>query len=85
MHGRYEKTLAEKMGWWNEVAKPYSSGHIGAVAATFTQMRMSGAVKDTLVELLVAELDKKVPEMEDATLDANPEKKNSRRCPTHSS
>ncbi len=63
------------MGWWNEMAKPYSSGHIGAVAATFTEMRMSGAVKETLVELLVAELDKKVPEMEDATLDANPEKK----------
>ena len=57
------------------MAKPYSSGHIGAVAATFTQMRMSGAVKETLADLLVAELDKKVPEMEDATLDANPEKK----------
>ncbi|MGY8669687.1 MAG: hypothetical protein ACKVJ7_01400 [Candidatus Poseidoniales archaeon] len=57
------------------MAKPYSSGHIGAVASTFTEMRMSGAVKDTLVGLLIAELDKKVPEMEDATLEANPEKK----------
>ena len=33
-------------------AKPYSSGHIGAVAANYTQMRISGAVKQQLVELL---------------------------------
>ena len=33
-------------------AKPYSPGHIGAVAANYTQMRISGAVKQSLVELL---------------------------------
>ena len=35
-------------------AKPYSSGHIGAVAANFTQMRLSGAVKEQLVALSVS-------------------------------
>ena len=42
-------------------AKPYSSGHIGAVAANFTQMRLSGAVKEQLVALLCEELDRLVP------------------------
>ena len=44
-------------------AKPYSSGHIGAVAANFTQMRLSGAVKQQLVELLCEELGRLVPTM----------------------
>ena len=57
------------------MAKPYSPGHIGAVAGTFTEMRLAGAVKEQLVQLLVSEIDRMVPEMEAATLSANPEKK----------
>ena len=56
-------------------AKPYSSGHIGAVAANFTQMRLSGAVKQQLVELLCEELDRLVPTMESETLAQDPERK----------
>jgi|TARA_B100001093_G_scaffold300974_1_gene287015 histone H3/H4 len=56
-------------------AKPYSAGHIGAVAANFTQMRLSGAVKQQLVELLCEELDRLVPTMESETLAQDPERK----------
>tara|TARA_B100000900_G_scaffold411442_1_gene431143 strand:- start:221 stop:1024 length:804 start_codon:yes stop_codon:yes gene_type:complete len=56
-------------------AKPYSSGHIGAVAANYTQMRISGAVKQQLVELLCEELDRLVPQMESETLAQDPERK----------
>ncbi|DAC28549.1 MAG TPA: hypothetical protein D7H99_02110, partial [Candidatus Poseidoniales archaeon] len=56
-------------------AKPYSSGHIGAVAANFTQMRLSGAVKEQLVALLCEELDRLVPTMESETLAQDPERK----------
>ena len=56
-------------------AKPYSSGHIGAVASNFTQMRLSGAVKQQLVELLCEELDRLVPTMESETLAQDPERK----------
>mgnify|MGYP001979224126 CR=1 FL=1 len=38
-------------------------------------MRLSGAVKDKLVEMLVTEIDRMVPAMEAATLSATPEKK----------
>jgi len=38
-------------------------------------MRLSGAVKEKLVEMLVAEIDKMVPAMESATLSATPDKK----------
>ncbi len=56
-------------------AKPYSPGHIGAVAANYTQMRISGAVKQQLVELLCDELDRLVPQMESETLAQDPERK----------
>ena len=56
-------------------AKPYSPGHIGAVAANYTQMRISGAVKQQLVELLCEELDRLVPQMESETLAQDPERK----------
>tara|TARA_B100001027_G_C16265421_1_gene331741 strand:+ start:2720 stop:3550 length:831 start_codon:yes stop_codon:yes gene_type:complete len=56
-------------------AKPYSSGHIGAVAGNYTQMRISGAVKQQLVELLCEELDRLVPQMESETLAQDPERK----------
>ena len=55
-------------------AKPHS-GHIGAVAANYTQMRISGAVKQQLVELLCEELDRLVPQMESETLAQDPERK----------
>ena len=57
------------------MAKPYSPSHIGAVASSFTEMRLAGAVKQQLVEELIAEIDRMVPAMESATLSATPEKK----------
>jgi len=57
------------------MAKPYSSGHIGDVAGTFTDMRISGQVKNDLVQLMVAELDRLVPKYEADTLANNPERK----------
>ncbi len=57
------------------VAKPYSPSHIGAVAAHYTEMRLSGAVKERLVELLCEELDRLVPTMEEETLTQDPERK----------
>ena len=45
------------------MAKPYSTGHIGAVASNFTEMRLAGAVKEQLVELACAEIRRFVPEM----------------------
>jgi len=50
------------------MAKPYSSGHIAAVASTFTNLRISGAVKGQLVELTISELDRLVPQYENATI-----------------
>ena len=38
-------------------------------------MRLAGAVKEQLVEMLVAEIDRMVPAMESATLSATPDKK----------
>ena len=57
------------------MAKPYSTSHIGFVSSGFTDMRLSGAVKEQLVEMLVAEIDNMVPAMEAATLAATPDKK----------
>ena len=57
------------------MAKPYSPSHIGAVAASFTEMRLAGAVKDRMVQLMVEEVTRMVPEMESATLNASPDKK----------
>ena len=57
------------------MAKPYSTGHIGAVASNFTEMRLAGAVKERLVELACAEIRRFVPEMESATLSQDPERK----------
>lgn len=56
-------------------AKPYSSGHIGAVAANYTNMRISGAVKQQLVDLLCDELDRLVPQLESETLAQDPTRK----------
>jgi len=53
------------------MAKPYSSGHIGQVAANFTDMRISGQVKHDLVDLMVAELDRLVPQYEADTIAAD--------------
>jgi len=57
------------------MAKPYSPSHVGAVASSFTEMRLSGAVKDSLVQFLLDELDDLVPAMEERTVSADPEKK----------
>ena len=57
------------------VAKPYSPSHIAAVASHYTEMRLSGAVKQRLVELLCEELDRVVPQMEEETLNQDPERK----------
>ena len=54
------------------MAKPYSTSHIGFVSSGFTDMRLSGAVKEQLVEMLVAEIDQMVPAMEAATLQQHP-------------
>jgi len=55
--------------------KPYSSGHIGAVASNYTDMRLSGDVKQTLVELSCDEIARIVPLMETETLAQDPERK----------
>ena len=55
--------------------KPYSPGHIGAVASNFTDMRLSGAVKQKLVELMCEEIARIVPQMESDTLAQDPERK----------
>ena len=57
------------------MAKPYSTSHIGFVSSGFTDMRLSGAVKEQLVEMLVTEIDQMVPKMEAATLSVTPDKK----------
>ncbi len=57
------------------MAKPYSASHIGAVAQSFTDMRLSGAVKQQLVYYLIQELDQLVPELETATILAEPDRK----------
>ena len=56
-------------------AKPYAPSHIGAVASSFTDLRLSGAVKSMLVEELCAELDRLVPRMEAETLAVDAERK----------
>ena len=56
-------------------AKPYAPSHIGSVASTYTSMRIAGAVKDSLVDLVCEELDHLVPLMEAATLDNDSERK----------
>ena len=55
--------------------KPYSPGHIGAVASNFTDMRLSGAVKQKLVELMCEEIARIVPQMESDTLAQDPDRK----------
>ena len=56
-------------------AKPYSASHIGALSSAFTEMRLSGAVKEQLVELLCEEISRLVPQMESETLSIDPERK----------
>ena len=57
------------------MAKPYAPSHIGAVASNFTEMRLAGAVKERLVELACEEIERLVPEMEQATLAQDAERK----------
>ena len=57
------------------MAKPYSPGHIGAVASNFTEMRLAGAVKQRLVKLVCEEIERLVPDMEQATLAQDAERK----------
>jgi|TARA_B110000459_G_scaffold32588_1_gene33908 histone H3/H4 len=57
------------------MAKPYSPSHIGAVASNFTEMRLAGAVKERMVELLCQEIERLVPDMEQATLAQDAERK----------
>ena len=57
------------------MAKPYAPSHIASVASSFTEMRLSGAVKESLVTMLCDEIKRLVPEMEAATLAATPDKK----------
>lgn len=57
------------------MAKPYSPSHIGAVAQSFTDMRLSGAVKQLLVDVLISELDQLVPQLESETISQDPERK----------
>ena len=55
--------------------KPYSPSHIGAVAANYTTLRISGDVKSALSDLLCTELDTLVPQMERETLEIDPDRK----------
>ena len=50
------------------MAKPWSTSHIGFLAAEFTELRISAEVKESLVKLMLSELDSLVPSMEDDTL-----------------
>ena len=59
----------------NMGAKPYSSSHIASVASGFTSMRLSGDVKEQLVRLLLEQLDEFVPQLEQATLEQDSERK----------
>jgi len=56
-------------------AKPYAPSHIAAVASSFTSMRLSGDVKEKLVELLLHQLDEYVPLLEKETLAQDSERK----------
>ena len=49
-------------------AKPWALSHVAAVASSYTDLRISGAVKDDLVQILVKKIDEIVPRMEDETL-----------------
>jgi hypothetical protein len=57
------------------MAKPWSASHIGFLAGEFTELRISGDVKEQLVKLMLAELDRLVPTMEDETIEKHPERK----------
>ena len=56
-------------------AKPWSPSHVATVASAYTELRISGAVKNQLVDLLVAKLDQVVPRMEQETLTLDAERK----------
>lgn len=49
-------------------AKPWSPSHIAALASAYTDLRISGAVKQELATLLVSKLNDVVPRMEQETL-----------------
>ena len=57
------------------MAKPWSASHIGFLAGEFTELRISADVKEHLVKLMLAELDRLVPTMEDETIENHPERK----------
>ncbi|MBT4058753.1 MAG: hypothetical protein HOE69_00380 [Euryarchaeota archaeon] len=56
-------------------AKPWSPSHVATVATAYTDLRISGAVKSELVDILVAKLDDVVPRMEQETLGQDAERK----------
>ena len=55
--------------------KPYLASHLGSVASAYTDLRLSGEVKEALVERTLRELDLLVPQMERSTLELDPERK----------
>ena len=55
--------------------KPYAASHLGSVASAYTDLRLSGEVKEALVERTLRELDLLVPQMERSTLELDPERK----------
>lgn len=57
------------------MAKPYAASHVAAVAQSHTDLRLSGEVKEALVDLLLKRLDTLVPELEAQTLEQDPERK----------
>tara|TARA_B100001113_G_scaffold315749_1_gene282137 strand:- start:1262 stop:2068 length:807 start_codon:yes stop_codon:yes gene_type:complete len=56
-------------------SKPWSSSSIGSVAGQFTDLRISGEVKNKLVDLLLLKLNKIVKDLEFETLEKEPERK----------
>ncbi|MAS63514.1 MAG: hypothetical protein CMA34_07725 [Euryarchaeota archaeon] len=56
-------------------SKPWSKSSIGMVAGQFTDMRISGEVKEKLVDLLLEKLNQIVKEIEFETLDKDPSRK----------
>lgn len=56
-------------------AKQWAPSHIGAVASEWTDLRIGGAVKQMLSDHLLNLLDELVEQLEDETLEADPERK----------
>ena len=56
-------------------AKPWSVSGVASVAGQFTDLRISGDVKQQLVEMLIDKLDQLVTDIEQSTLESDPERK----------